>query len=94
MTEHIYGMWKRRWPIIKHMQEDLETGKESIDATAVLHNLTIIWNGDVPPLEHGELDPLPGQEPLLEDQEDDEDPDFQYVIVEDNVPRKNFFFYI
>ena len=93
MTENIYGWWKRRWPIIKHMREDIPTGKETIDATAVLHNLAIIWNDEVPLLEHDELAPLPGQQPL-EDQEDDEDPDFQYVIVEDNAPRYNYLFKI
>ena len=86
MTENIYAMWKRRWPITKHEREDLPTAKKTIVATAVLHNLCIRWADELPPLEDGEVDDMPAQE---EDVADDGGDVIipEYIIVVDNVPR-------
>ena len=84
MTENIYAMWKRRWPILKHMREDLLRAKQTIDATAILHNLAILWSDELPPLEPGEVAQQPGQN---QNEDDDEDEEEEYVIVEDNAPR-------
>lgn len=70
MTENIFGIWKRRFPILKNMRCHYENAKKIIIATAVLHNIGILlsddWDDD--------------------DEEDHEPADLpEYVIVEDHV---------
>jgi hypothetical protein len=48
MTENVYGVLKRRFPCLREMRNHLPTAKKIIVATAVLHNLAILWNDEVP----------------------------------------------
>ncbi len=47
--ENIFGMWKSRWPIIKHVRLNHDKAMEAVFATAVLHNLCVHWNKPEPP---------------------------------------------
>jgi hypothetical protein len=57
MTENVYGVWKRRFPCLREMRNHLPTAKKIIVATAILHNLSIFWNDEVP------LEPEVGLQP-------------------------------
>jgi len=46
MTENIYGRWKRRFPILKQLRYHLENSLNTIIATAIIHNLCILWNDE------------------------------------------------
>ena len=43
MTEHIYGIWKRRFPIAENLRNHLPNAIKIINATAILHNISILW---------------------------------------------------
>jgi hypothetical protein len=60
-TECIFGMWKRRFLIIRNMRNHNSNALEVVMATAVLHNLSVIW---------GEPEPED-----VDDSEEDEDDD-------------------
>ena len=69
------------------MKEDLDNAKETIDCTAVLHNISMLWGDEVPPLEPGQEDDRPQVE-IREDQGDDPDVKYpDYIIVQDEAPR-------
>ena len=44
MTECIYGIWKRRFPILKSLRVNLPNAYKIITGTAILHNLSVLWN--------------------------------------------------
>lgn len=48
MSENIYGIWKRRFPILKAMRTDLKFSQKIILATAILFNLGRMWGDDGP----------------------------------------------
>ena len=48
MSECIYGRWKRRFPVIKHIRNHTPLARDIILATAILHNLSIYWNEELP----------------------------------------------
>ena len=50
-SENFFGMWKRRWPIIKHVRLNHDKAMEAVFATAVLHNLCVHWNEPEPPMD-------------------------------------------
>ena len=41
-------MWKRRFPILKGLRSHYNNAVEVIMATAVLHNITVLWKIPVP----------------------------------------------
>ena len=43
-TEQIFCMWSKRFPIIKSMRNHYKYSLEIFMATAVLHNLAVLWN--------------------------------------------------
>ena len=43
MMEHIYGIWKRRFPIAQNLRNHLPNAIKIINATAVLHKISILW---------------------------------------------------
>ena len=47
-TENIFGMWKRRFPIIRNLRNHFDNALEIVMATAVLHNLAVLWNEEEP----------------------------------------------
>ena len=46
MSECIYGVWKRRFPIMKGMRTDLEMSQKVIIATGVLFNISRLWGDE------------------------------------------------
>ena len=48
MTEHIYGIWKKRFPIIGQLRQKLENCFVVVETTAILHNLFILWEDILP----------------------------------------------
>ena len=70
MSENIYGVWKRRFPILKSMRTDFLLSQRIIVATAVLFNIGRLW-GD--------------EEDDDEERDDDDEPDGemdQVVVLE------------
>ena len=64
MTENLIGLWKRRFPALSlGIRTKLSTACDIIVATAVLHNLTILW--DEPEVPEGDN----------EDEEEEDDGD-------------------
>ena len=52
MSENIYGVWKRRFPILREMRMNLVTCQKIIVATGILFNIGRRW-GDEEPEEDG-----------------------------------------
>ena len=48
MSENIYGVLKRRWPILKSMRTDLVLSQKIVIATCILFNIARWWNDDGP----------------------------------------------
>ena len=59
MTENIYGMWKKRFPLIKHIRLHVNNAVRVITASAVLHNMAIEWNDTLPELQMELPQPVP-----------------------------------
>lgn len=55
MTENTFGIWKRRFPIIRCLRVHLDNAYRIIVATAILHNLSILWGEILPLDDHPEL---------------------------------------
>ena len=47
-TEHIFGRWKKRWPFVKYLRCHWDKACRCIYATAVLQNLSIMWDDEMP----------------------------------------------
>ena len=60
-TENIFGLFKRRWPVVKNMRWHYWHAVEAILACAVLHNVGVRWRDNVEDL------PPEDDEPLLHD---------------------------
>ena len=54
MSENIYGVWKRRFPIIKALRTHFQLSLKLIVATAILFNMGRIWGDGEPDDEDGE----------------------------------------
>ena len=54
MTENIYGIWKRRFPIIRCLRVHLPNAYKVIVGTAVLHNFSVQWR-EIMPDNHPDL---------------------------------------
>jgi hypothetical protein len=53
-TENLFGIWKRRWPVTHLLRCSYSRARKTVYATAVLHNVGILWgdedpNGPEPP---------------------------------------------
>ena len=66
-TENIFGLFKRRWPVVKNMRWHYWHAVEAILACAVLHNVGVRWRDEVEDL------PPEDDEPLLHDGRVNED---------------------
>ena len=49
MTENVYGIWKQRFPCLRNLRCHYQNTKDTIIATAILHNLAILWGDRLPP---------------------------------------------
>ena len=76
MSENIYGVWKRRFPIMKAMRTDLGLSQKIIIATAVLFNLARLWRDEGPEDEEDDDD----------DDGDDGDGMARCVLIEEGDP--------
>lgn len=48
MSENIFAVWKRRFPVIKSLRSDFLTSQKIIVATAILFNIGRMWSDDDP----------------------------------------------
>ena len=48
MTENVYGKLKRRWQILKNMTLLVRHALKAIKACAILHNICVDWNEEIP----------------------------------------------
>ena len=71
MSENIYGVWKRRFPIIKALRTDFRLSQKIICATAILFNLGRMWSDDDDDLES-------------DDDSDQHDGDEDFVVVDND----------
>lgn len=79
MTENTFGIWKRRFPIIRSLRVHLNNAFRIIVATAILHNISILW-GEIMPLDdHPELPDIPAMPPV---------PHEELVLDHGNLPRE------
>jgi hypothetical protein len=62
MTENLFGIWKRRFPILKALRTDFSLSQKTVVATAVLFNIGRMLNDEAP-----EDDPVEGDEVLDEE---------------------------
>ena len=51
MSENIYGVLKRRFPILKSMRTDLVLSQKIVIVTAVLFNIARMWKDDGPDID-------------------------------------------
>ena len=56
MSENIYGVWKRRFPILKAMRTEMVLSQKIIIATALLFNISRMWRDDGPDDEDSDSD--------------------------------------
>ena len=73
MSECIYGVWKRRFPILKGIGTALQLSQRIIVATAVLHNIARMWSDEDP-------------EDDEEEEQTDDDDDEGVFVVQDGAP--------
>ncbi len=62
MTENLFALWQRRFPFLHHARMNKDNVKATIAATAILHNISLLWNDDMPDGDD-ELAPLPQPPP-------------------------------
>ena len=46
MSEHIFGIWKALFPILRQLRFNLKHNQEVILATAILYNMILEWKGE------------------------------------------------
>ena len=56
MSENIYGVLKRRFPILRNMRMHLEMSQKIIVATGILFNIGRLWGDDEPEADNVEDD--------------------------------------
>ena len=69
MTENIYGMLKRRFPITKFIRAHLLNAIRIVQACVVLHNVALNYRDKVPTTNH------PNYQDEFEEEDDDQDQD-------------------
>ena len=60
MSECLFGVWKRRFPVLKNLRTDFVLSQKTIVATAVLFNIARRWGDDGPEDEDNEEEPDDG----------------------------------
>lgn len=60
MTENIYRMMKRRFPIVKYIQTKLRNANLITTAAAILHNMALDYKDEVPDDDHPDCKELKG----------------------------------
>jgi len=85
MTENIYGMLKKRFPVLSNMRDHYPNAKKTAKCTFILHNMAIKLNDPLPE-DDEPLDVLDA--PFRDDDDDDDDDNPGYIVVEDNAPRE------
>ena len=73
MSECLFGVWKRRFPILKSLRTDFTLSQKVIVATAVLFNMGRLWGDDAP-------------DDDLEDEDDRPEGERDHVVVQDGDP--------
>jgi hypothetical protein len=48
MSENLFGIWKRRFPILKALRTDFSLSQKTVVATAVLFNIGRMLNDEAP----------------------------------------------
>ena len=48
MSENVFGIWKHRFPVTRNMRNHVPLAEEVIMTTALLHNISILWNDELP----------------------------------------------
>lgn len=48
MSENIFGIWKRRFPVVNQLRANRENARKIVIATAILHNICILWGDEDP----------------------------------------------
>ena len=76
MSENIFAVWKRRFPVIKSLRSDFLTSQKIIVATAILFNMGRMWSDEDPE------DDVVGDDP----DESDQEPAGAGFVVEDSHP--------
>jgi hypothetical protein len=46
MSENVYALWKRRFPILKALRGHVADCQDIVLATAVLKNMALLWNDE------------------------------------------------
>ena len=67
MSENLYGVWKRRFPILKNLRQNLETSQKVIVATAILFNMGRIWGDECPDGEEERPDDVEQEVLIIDD---------------------------
>ena len=48
MSECLFGVWKRRFPILKSLRTDHNLSQKIVVATAILQNIARLWDDETP----------------------------------------------
>jgi hypothetical protein len=48
MSENVYRMWNQKFPVPRNMCCHVPLVKRTIIATTIIHNISVLWNGDMP----------------------------------------------
>ena len=49
MSENMYSMLKRRWPILKNIHHHMRLAQKAIKVCCILENICRDWNEQLPP---------------------------------------------
>jgi hypothetical protein len=66
----VYALWKRKFPILKALRGHLDHCQDIVLATAILHNMALMWKEDNSEDEGDEEEPQAGDDFEIEDGED------------------------
>ena len=84
MTENLFGMWKRKFPILKSLRTDFEFSQKIIIATAILFNLFRMEYGEDESDDEDDKDDEDDEDNQDSDDSDNEDGEDFIVIDEYN----------
>ena len=68
MSENVFALWKRRFPIINVLRFNINHSQDTVVATAVLHNMGLLWKDEFVGDHHNDRD----------DQDQDD-----FIVIED-----------
>lgn len=58
MSENIFGLWKRRFPVLKQLRCTYPRARKVVIATAILHNMALLWGDVFPDVETPPASPI------------------------------------